>query len=381
MNTDEASERHKRCLGDSVPSKIKTLRLQTKEWNDWKWQIKNRMRSVKDIESDLGVFVEDGIDKAADKFPLAITPYYASLIKSFDSSDPVYLMSVPSVNELIDPSYLVEDPLGEENDSPVEGLVHRYNDRALIVSTSMCAMLCRHCTRKRVTGQTEHCFGSSELQGWINYLQDHPEIKDVIVSGGDPFTMETSKIDELLTAIRSVESVETIRVGTRTPVVLPMRIDYELTNMLRKHHPIWINTHFNHPNEITPESEQAVIKLVDAGIPVGNQSVLLKGVNDDPSVMEKLCRMLVRMRVRPYYMFVADKVVGTNHFQTTIEVGLNIISYLTKNISGIAVPSLVVDLPDGGGKVRLLPNQIIDRHEETIHFPGLNEKTIIYHNG
>ena len=348
----------KRCLGGGVPGE-KITPDSTGEWNDWRWQIRNRIRSIDELSSSFCHSLPADASVAAEKFPLAITPYYASLIQKFDKSDPVYAMSVPSGQELIQPSFLKDDPLGEDHDSPVHGLVHRYRDRALIVSTSMCAMYCRHCTRKRVTGQKEWCHGDNEVSQWVAYLSQHPEIKDVIVSGGDPLTMDTGKLDRLLTAIRSVDSVETIRIGTRVPVVLPMRVDDELVSMLKKHHPVWINTHFNHPCEITPESKKALTMLADAGIPLGNQSVLLRGVNDDPVVMETLCRMLIRMRVRPYYLFACDLVKGVEHFRTPLSVGLRIMEHLRGRISGMAIPTFVVDLPGGGGKVPLLPDYVV----------------------
>jgi len=360
MQEQEASERHKRTLGFGAPSQRTAPRPEPEEWSDWRWQVRNRIRSVDALTSAFGVELEGGAADAARKFPMAITPYYASLIRTFDESDPVYLMSVPSGRELADPPCLGDDPLGEEEDSPVEGLVHRYGDRALVVSTSVCAMYCRHCTRKRVTGQKEHCHGEADVSAWVGYLKAHPEVKDVIVSGGDPFTMETGKLDALLSAIRSVETVETVRIGTRTPVVLPMRIDDELVGMLRRHHPVWVNTHFNHPNEVTPEAVAACAKLADAGIPLGNQSVLLKGVNDDPVVMADLCRRLVRMRVRPYYLFQCDLVRGVEHFRTRISDGLRIMEHLRGRISGMAIPTFVVDLPGGGGKVPVLPDYVVD---------------------
>ena len=364
MQTKKASERHKRHLGNGVPSKIITLR--SSDWNNWKWQLRNRICSVEALSETLGRPISSDMAEAAAKFPMAITPYYATLIKRAEDNDPVYMMSVPSGLELNDPSYLVDDPLGEEHDSPVPGLVHRYKDRALLVTTSICGMFCRFCTRKRVTGQRERCCGKEEIAGWVRYLSEHPEIKDVIVSGGDPFTMETDKLDEILTAIRAVKTVETIRIGTRTPVVLPMRIDNKLVKMLRKHHPVWVNTHFNHPNEITPEAIAACEKLADAGIPLGNQSVLLKGVNDDPAVMAELCRKLVRMRCKPYYVFSPDKVRGTAHFQTTIEAGLRVMEYLQANVGGIATPLFVVDLADGNGKVPIIPNRIVSTNGDTV---------------
>ena len=349
------AEEPKTVLGNGVPSKTTT----PQEWSDWKWQVRNRIRTPADLADKLQKETDEDVVSAAAKFPMAITPYYASLVRKFDESDPVYRMSVPSKGELVDPAFLSDDPLHEEEGSPVEGLVHKYNDRALLVTTSVCGMFCRFCTRKRVTGQKEHCAGSQQLAGWVSYLRAHPEIKDVIVSGGDPFTLETEKLDEILTAIRSVESVEVIRIGTRTPVVMPMRITPELVSMLKKHHPLWVNTHFNHPNEVTKEAIAACAMLADAGIPLGNQSVLLKGVNDDPLVMEDLCRKLVRMRVRPAYIFSTDKVRGTAHFQTTVEDGLKVMEHLQVAVGSIATPLFVVDLEDGGGKIPILPNRVV----------------------
>jgi lysine 2,3-aminomutase len=352
------TERHKRPLVEDTPSKTSTSLSHYEQWNSWKWQFQNRIRSSEDLISVFGDIVPDDISVASAKFPMAITPYYASLIREFNEKDPIYRMAVPSGKELYDPPFLSDDPLGEEADSPVKGLVHRYNDRALIISTSVCAMYCRHCTRKRVTGQKEHCCKNADVQNWVTYLKAHPEIKDVVVSGGDPFTMETHKLDEILTAIRSVESVETIRIGTRTPVVMPMRIDQELVTMLKKHHPLYVNVHFNHPYEITPESQKAIAMLADAGIPLGNQSVLLEGVNNDPLIMENLCRKLVKMRIKPYYLFICDLVKGVEHFRTSVSDGLKIMEHLRGRISGMAIPSFVIDLPGGGGKIPLLPDYV-----------------------
>ena len=377
MQTEEVPNRY---LGNGVPSKITTLRTQ-ENWNNWKWQIENRITSSDDLSSTFGEHVGGEVSVAASKFPMAITPYYASLIRSFDQSDPVYRMSVPAAGELFDPPVLSDDPLHEDEESPLEGLVHKYRNRALLISTSICSMYCRYCTRKRVTGQSEHSCSKANLDNWVGYLRQHPEITDVIVSGGDPFTMATPKLDGILTAIRSVETVEVIRIGTRTPVVLPMRMDLELVDMLKKHHPIWVNTHFNHPNEVTPESAKALAMLADAGIPLGNQSVLLKGVNDDPLVMESLCRKLIKMRVRPYYIFLVDKVRGTNHFQTKVDVGLDIMRHLHKSIGGIGIPTLVVDLPEGGGKVRMSPNYVVGRNDDQILFQSQFGKVVNYHDG
>ncbi len=259
-----------------------------------------------------------GLEKVIKKYPLAITPYYASLIRRADATDPVFAMSVPQMDELENPSCLRDDPLEEEEDMPVPGLVHRYPDRALLLATTACSMYCRHCTRKRVAGTRECTISPRRLEQVVEYITAHPEISDVIISGGDPFTMTTNALEIVISSLRKIPTVSVIRVGTRTPVVLPQRITEELTSMLRKYHPIWVNTHFNHPNEITEEAIAALTRLADAGIPLGNQSVLLRGVNDNPQTIEQLCRGLIKNRVRPYYLFQCDLVKGAEHFRTPI---------------------------------------------------------------
>jgi lysine 2,3-aminomutase len=336
------------------------LPLQHPKWSDWRWQIRNRIRAFQELVDFFPTLrSHTGIGKVAEKYPMAITPYYASLIKTADYSDPVFLMSVPQGQEMYAPDFLHADPLEEEEDMPVPGLVHRYRDRALLMATTMCSMYCRHCTRKRVAGYQESSISVAQLNDIAAYLRAHPEIKDVVISGGDPLTMPTVVLDRILSAVRSVSSVDIIRIGTRVPVVLPQRITTELTQTLSKYHPLWINTHFNHPNEITPDARAACAKLADAGIPLGNQSVLLRGVNDSPQVMEELCRALVRMRVRPYYLFQCDLVRGIEHFRTPISRGIEIMEYLRGRLSGLAIPTYVVDTPHGGGKIPVLPNYVV----------------------
>ena len=332
------------------------------QWHDWRWQLRNRIRGLEDLKKRFpGVTVTSCMEGAVNKFPMAIPPYYASLIRVLDTSDPVFQMCVPQGQELLDPPFLEDDPLSEDHDMPVPGLVHRYRDRALLLVTSMCASYCRHCTRKRVAGHVETCITAARLQKAVEYLTAHPEIHDVVVSGGDPFTMATSALEKVLSAVRSVPSVDIIRVGTRTPVVMPMRITDELVAMLRKYQPVYVNTHFNHPTELPPESCQAVQRLADAGIPVGNQTVLLRGVNDDPLTLEALFRSLVRNRVRPYYLFQCDLVRGVEHFRTPLVRGTEIMDYLRGRLSGLAIPSFVVDAPHGGGKIPLLPTYVVGR--------------------
>lgn len=328
-------------------------------WSDWRWQMRNRLRTVAQLAERFPDLDLSGVAEAARKFPLAITPYYASLIRRADPSDPVLRMCVPQVDELYDPPFLSDDPLDEQRDTPAPGLVHRYPDRALLLVTTTCSTYCRHCTRKRMAGHRESTIAPTALERAIEYLKSHPKITDVIVSGGDPFTMSTAALDRVLCAVRSVGTVEIVRIGTRTPVVLPQRVTEELVSMLRRHHPVWVNTHFNHPNELTPEAAEACRRLADAGIPLGNQSVLLRGVNDDPHTIESLCRGLVRMRVRPYYLFQCDLVRGVEHFRTPLARGIEIMEYLRGRLSGLAIPLLVVDAPHGGGKIPVLPNYIV----------------------
>ncbi|MGD9875020.1 MAG: KamA family radical SAM protein [Kiritimatiellia bacterium] len=328
-------------------------------WNSWTWQMQNRIRSVARLRDYFPGLDAKGIHEASAKFPFAITPYYASLIRRADHTDPVFAQSVPQMAELFDPACLKEDPLEEDEDMGVPGLVHRYQDRALLISTSSCAMYCRHCTRKRVAGRRDTCITRTRLERAVKYLSMHPEIHDVIISGGDPLTMSTEMLETVIAAVRSVKSVDVIRIGTRTPVVLPMRITNDLVNMLKKYHPIFINTHFNHPVELTPQAIEACGKLADAGIPLGNQSVLLKGINDDPRVMEELLRSLLKARVKPYYLFQCDLVRGVEHFRTPISKGIEIMEYLRGRVSGLGIPTYVVDAPHGGGKIPVLPNYIV----------------------
>jgi lysine 2,3-aminomutase len=348
--------RPERCSADLCKD---NLQIKTR-WNDWKWQIKNRIRTPDQLIRYLPTLHDNqNLTDVIKKYPLAITPYYASLIQRPDTSDPIFQMCVPQHEELFSPSWLSEDPLEENEDMPVPGLVHRYPDRALVIVTTTCASYCRHCTRKRIAGTRECTISARRLQQVTDYLLAHPEISDVIISGGDPLTMPTDAIEAVLSSIRSVESVQVIRIGTRVPVVLPMRITAELVEMLRKYHPLWINTHFNHPNELTPESADACNKLADGGIPLGNQTVLLRGVNDSAQIIEQLCRGLIRMRVRPYYLYQCDLVRGIEHFRTPLSRGIEIIEYMKGRVSGIAIPSFIVDAPHGGGKIPIMPNYIV----------------------
>ena len=331
-------------------------------WSDWRWQMRHRIRSVQQLVTRFPSLKHaSDLSPVVGKYPLAITPYYASLIRRADRMDPIFQMCVPQLMELNDPPFLMPDPLEECRDMPVPGLVHRYPDRALLIATTMCSVYCRHCTRKRVAGTRETSISRRRLELTVAYLKEHPEVHDVIISGGDPLTLPTEHLEEILSSLRQVPSVQIVRIGTRVPVVLPQRVTDELCGMLHKYHPLWINTHFNHPREITAESAQACARLADAGIPLGNQSVLLRGINDRPQVVEELCRSLVSMRVRPYYLYQCDLVRGVEHFRTPVSRGLEIMEYLRGRLSGLGIPTFVVDTPHGGGKIPVLPTYVVSQ--------------------
>ncbi|MBE9546012.1 MAG: lysine 2,3-aminomutase [Proteobacteria bacterium] len=337
-----------------------------KKWNDWKWQIKNRLTSVEDIIRVLNPSEEiiEGIKIAAEHFRMAITPYYASLIDMDAGYCPIRAQAIPTASEADFSDSDMVDPLEEERDSPVPGLTHRYPDRVLLLVTGNCSMYCRHCTRRRFVGHTDKDFDARHFEDALNYIRKHPEIRDVIVSGGDPLVMTDAKLEKILGALRSIPHVEIIRIGTRTPVVLPMRITPGLIKMLRKYHPIYIATHFNHAKEITPESKHACAMLADGGFPIVNQSVLLRQVNDCPHVMKELNQKLLTIRVMPYYIYQCDLSRGISHFRTSLGRGIQVLEALRGHTSGLAVPTFVVDLPGGGGKVPLMPTYILARSDD-----------------
>ena len=302
----------------------------------------------------------ENLERTLDKFPLSITPYYLSLINRDNyREDPVFKQSFPNPSEMIIRPHEMADPLAEDRDSPVPGLTHRYPDRVLLHVSNVCSMYCRHCTRKRKVGDIDSIPNRECIMRGIDYIREHTQIRDVLLSGGDPFMLSDDFLDWILTEVRKIDHVEVIRIGSRMPVVLPYRITDELVNMLKKHHPIWVNTHFNHPQEITPSSKAAIRKLADAGIPLGNQSVLLAGVNDCPVIIKRLVHMLVKNRVRPYYLYQCDLSEGLTHFRTPVGKGIEIIESLIGHTSGFAVPTYVIDAPGGGGKIPVMPNYLI----------------------
>lgn len=333
-------------------------------WRDWRWQLKHCIKDIATFEKLLGIdFPEkerERLEFTLEKFPLSITPYYFSLINPEDfRRDPIYKQSFPSPQELIIEKYDMLDPLHEDHDSPATGITHRYPDRVLFHVSNMCAMYCRHCTRKRKVGDIEFIPDQKKIEAGIRYLKQNPIIRDVLLSGGDPLLLSDSYLDWIITEIRKIPHIEIIRIGTRTPVVLPYRITDDLVNMLKKHHPLWVNTHFNHPREITSSSKEALRKLADAGIPLGNQSVLLANVNDCPRIMRSLVHKLVANRVRPYYLYQCDLSEGLTHFRTPVGKGIEIIESLIGHTSGLAVPTYVIDVPSGGGKVPVMPQYLI----------------------
>lgn len=323
----------------------------------WQEMLRQSIDSADQLAETFG-FDKDTVQKINRMYPIRINPYYLSLIRY--KGDPIYLQCFPDAAELEDIS-APEDPLNEDADSPVPSITHRYPDRVLFLVTSQCSMYCRFCTRKRKVGDSAK-ISMKFIQSGISYIAAHPEVRDVILSGGDPFMLTDYMLEKILAGLRAIPHVEIVRIGTKMPCVLPQRVTPKLCNMLKKYHPLYINTHFNHPWEITPESRRACSLLADAGIPLGNQMVLMKGVNDDPQVVKDLMQKLLACRVRPYYIYQADITKGTNHFRTPISVGLDIMDQLRGHTSGLAVPYYVIDAPGGGGKIPLLPQYVIGRN-------------------
>ncbi|MBN1881440.1 MAG: lysine 2,3-aminomutase [Deltaproteobacteria bacterium] len=338
------------------------------DWNDWRWQVKNRISSLDDLKKVIALSEEEerGIEKTLSRFRMAISPYYATLMDAEDPKCPIRRQAVPDIHETVKVPEDMEDPLSEDEDSPVAGLTHRYPDRVLFQVTDQCTMYCRHCTRRRMVGVNDRMRSKKELAADIKYIAETPEVRDVLLSGGDPLTMSDDQLEWILSELRKIPHVEIIRIGSRTPVVLPHRITPELVAMLEKYHPIWFNTHFNHPKEVTSESSAACDRLSRGGIPIGNQSVLLRGVNDCIHVMKKLLHELLKIRVRPYYLYQCDLSVGIEHFRTSIGAGIEIMERLRGHTSGMAIPTFVVDAPGGGGKIPLMPQYMISRSDHKI---------------
>jgi lysine 2,3-aminomutase len=338
------------------------------EWNDWHWQLRNLIRDVE----GLGQIIEmderqrDDLEHCLERFPMAITPYYAALMDPTDELCSVRLQAVPCVMELASADDDLDDPLHEDTDSPTPGLTHRYPDRVLFMVTNVCSMYCRHCTRRRMVGSIDHHLPVGQVDAALDYIREHTEVRDVLVSGGDPLMLSDDSLEALMAALRDIDHVEIIRIGTRMPVVLPQRITESLLQMLRKYHPVYVNTHFNHYKEITLESKQACERIADAGIPVGNQSVLLRDVNDCPRIMKKLVQELLMIRVKPYYIYQCDMSRGISHFRTSIARGMEIVENLRGHTTGMAVPTFVVDAPGGGGKIPVMPSYLLSYSDKRV---------------
>jgi lysine 2,3-aminomutase len=328
------------------------------QWNDWQWQIANRVRTAVQLEKFLPLAPQEKSALAGleSRLPLAITPYFLSLLAGRGEQYPLRRTVVPTIDEFVRMPEEADDPLGEDHQSPVPGLVHRYPDRVLFLTLDFCSTYCRYCTRSRVVGHGRLFFNRRRLEQALEYIRRTPTIRDVLLSGGDPLTLSDSRLDWLLTRLRQIKHVQIVRIGTKIPAVLPQRITPQLVRMLKRHHPLWMSLHFTHPDECTPEASRACQRLADAGIPLGSQTVLLKGINDSVATMADLVHQLMRIRVRPYYLYQCDPICGSSHFRTPVEKGLEIISGLRGFTSGYAVPTYVIDAPGGGGKIPLMPD-------------------------
>jgi lysine 2,3-aminomutase len=351
------------------------------QWNDWKWQLRNRLKDLRTLEK---VFCLSEDERAAvrelgDALPVGITPYYASLMDAEDPGDPLRRTMVPVTREFVRTAGEADDPLGEDHDMPVPGLVHRYPDRVLFLVTNFCATYCRYCTRARLVGKTgEYHFNFQQYERALEYLRQHSEIRDVLLSGGDPLTMADERLEWLLSRLRAIPHIEFVRIGSKVPAVLPQRITPELCAMLRKYHPLWLSIHFMHPEEVSPEVRQACGRLADAGIPLGSQTVLTRGINDDVETMKRLMHLLLMARVRPYYIYQCDPISGSSHFRTPVETGLKIIEGLRGHTTGYAVPQFVIDAPGGGGKIPLVPDYYQGREGDEVVLRNFEGKVYRY---
>jgi lysine 2,3-aminomutase len=333
------------------------------DWEDWQWQVKNRISTLEAISQIVKLTPEEeqGIKKASGRMMMAITPYWASLMDPDDPNCPLRRQAIPTVAESHIGPHEMRDPCAEDRDSPADFLVHRYPDRVLLLSTEQCAMYCRHCTRRRLVGDKKETNNPNKFDKAIEYIRSNRKIRDVLISGGDPLMLEDDVLEGLIQKVRAVPHVEFLRIGTRVPVSLPQRITPAFVSMLKKYSPLFVSIHFNHPREVTRRCKVACDMLADSGIPLGSQTVLLKGINDRPYIMRKLLHELLRIRVRPYYIYQCDPVKGTQHFRTPVAVGINIIEKLRGHTSGYAVPTYVIDGPGGGGKIPVGPNYVLSQ--------------------
>lgn len=337
-----------------------------KDWNNWIWQQQKRVKDMPALEKVLNVTADEreAFEKSNDMFHMGITPYYAALMDKDDPNCPIRLQSVPTMGEVNILPTDMEDPLAEERDMPVPGITHRYPDRVLFYTTHNCPVFCRHCTRKRKVSDPTSAAQMKQIEGGLEYISQHKEIRDVVISGGDPLSNSDDRLEYILSRLRAMDHIQVFRLGTRNLVTLPQRVTQEFANMLKKYHPVFVHTHFNHPKECTQEAFDACARLADAGCVINNQMVLLKGVNDDAKTVMELNHKLLMMRVRPYYIFQCDLSQGISHFRTPIEKGLEIMEKLRGWTSGMAVPYYVVDAPGGGGKIPMVPNYVVSHDRE-----------------
>jgi len=339
------------------------------QWNDWHWQLRNRITHINHLQPIIALSQDEiqALTHHKDMLPFAITPYFASLLDRNNPSQALRRTVIPVTAEMMHTYGEAEDPLNEEADSPVPGVIHRYPDRVLFLVTEFCSTYCRYCTRSRVVGHgNSSTLPEVQWEKAIHYIKGNSNIRDVLISGGDPLTLSDEKLEWLLTRLRRIPHVELLRIGTKAPVVLPQRITPSLVRLLKRYHPLWMSIHFTHPEELSPETKQACERLADAGIPLGSQTVLLKGINDDVHIMKRLFHGLLQIRVKPYYLYQCDPIVGSAHFRTPVEKGLDIIRGLRGHTTGYAVPTYVIDAPGGGGKIPLLPEYLIGREGEDL---------------
>ena len=350
------------------------------QWNSWRWQIKNSYTTFKQLNQiiDLKSVIDEESIVENEKLPMRITPYYASLLEGTDVNNPIVKGVVPSIEELLSSPGEASDPLNEENCSPVPNIVHRYPDRVLFLATGFCSTYCRYCTRSHMLAKDKMHYGKADWQTGLEYIRNNKNIRDVLLSGGDPITMPEAHLEYLLESLRNIPHIEIIRIGTKVPVVLPQRITSSFVNMFRKYHPLFMSIHFMHPLELTPEVNEACTKLANAGIPLGSQTVLLKGINDSVPVMTELMQGLLRNRVRPYYIYQCDPILGSGHFRTHVEKGLEIIKGMRGFTSGYAIPHFVIDAPGGGGKIPLLPEYYIGREGDNLILQNYEGKRFYY---
>jgi lysine 2,3-aminomutase len=337
----------------------------TVEWNDWRWQMRARIRTRDELVRIFSLSSDefDAVSRHKGSLPVGITPYYGSLMDLKDPAEPLRRTHIMSGDEYLRTPGEDDDPLGEDHDTKAPGIVHRYPDRVLFLTTGTCSTYCRYCTRARVVGNPggEYQFSTRQWEQALAYLEQHTEVRDVLLSGGDPLTLGDDKLDWLLGRLRAIKHIEFLRIGTKMPVVTPQRVTKDLVAILKKHHPLWMSLHFTHPHELTDEVTESTARLADAGIPLGSQTVLLKGINDDVEVMKPLMQGLLKRRVRPYYLYQCDPIRGSAHFRTTVEKGLEVIRGLRGHTTGYATPIFAVDAPGGGGKIQLAPDFVVGR--------------------